>query len=175
MNIIRSAILATCASVAVSGLALAQAPESGERHLRHTHMGMMHKHGRAHALRSDSFLGVIRQLELSDEQRQGIRSLLEANGGQRKALRERRQRNAAAMATALPNDPDYPALIEEQKRLAADLIQHRSELRTQVFALLTPEQQARLPELLAERQARIEERRKKMRERFRERRAAADA
>ena len=74
----------------------------------------------------------------------------------------------SASATTMPDDANYPALIAAQKQLAADAIQQMSDTQTQIYAVLTPEQRAKVPEILAERQAKWEQRRENFRNRMKE-------
>ena len=54
-----------------------------------------------------------------------------------------------ALAAGSPNDPGYPALLATAKANAAALIQFESDLRTQVYAVLTAAQTARIPAIVA--------------------------
>ena len=97
--------------------------------------------------------------ELTAEQKQSVRAVFENNAPQRKALHARQRSNREALASTMPDDPGYPALIAAKKQLAAEAIQQASDTQTQVFALLTAEQKAKIPQILAERKARWEQRR----------------
>jgi Spy/CpxP family protein refolding chaperone len=93
---------------------------------------------------------VIHRLDLTDSQRQSIRDLFEANRPQQQALRAEQREVMEASRKTLPDDPNYQALVQKRKDLAAQAIQQRSDLEVQIFALLTPEQKAKVPELAAE-------------------------
>ncbi|HMN45591.1 MAG TPA: Spy/CpxP family protein refolding chaperone [Povalibacter sp.] len=159
-NRLRTSILAACAALTIAGgIAYAgvgaDGKDAGQRHGHH-----MHRHGGA------PLMGTLRQLDLTDEQKQSVRSVFANTRQQREALRDQQRSNRTALASTMPDDPKYPALIADRKKLAADAIQQSSDTQTQIYALLTPEQKAQIPQLLAERKARWEERR----ERFKERR-----
>lgn len=158
-NRIRTAVLAACAALTIAGgVAHAhgdktsgrEAPSRMSRHYGHERLPLA---------------GTLKQLELSAEQRQSVRSIFESNAGARRALHEQRRANRAALASTMPDDPGYPALIETRKSLAAQAIQQASDVETQIYALLTPEQKAKVPPILAERKARWEQRRGQRRER----------
>jgi Spy/CpxP family protein refolding chaperone len=51
---------------------------------------------------------------------------------------------------ANPGDPGHQAAVQAAKARAAERIDHFSEVQQQVYALLTPAQQAKLPQVLAE-------------------------
>jgi Spy/CpxP family protein refolding chaperone len=113
-----------------------------------------------HGLRAgmhSSFMHAVRQLNLSDDQKQRISSLL---GTQRESMRA----NADALranfdALANPGDPNYSAAVSAAKTAAANAIQNRSDLEVQIYGLLTPDQQAQLPKVLADMKTRTEQRR----------------
>ncbi len=164
-NRFRTSLLAACAALTIAG-GVAHAgtdtdgKEASQRHgQRH---GQSHHHGDA------PLLGTLKQLDLTTAQKQSIRSIFESNAPQRQALREQQHSNRTALASTMPDDPRYPALIATQKQLAADAIQQSSDTQTQIYALLTPEQKAQIPQLLAERQARREQRREQFKDRGRQ-------
>lgn len=169
-NKLRTSILAACAALTMTGIAYAGASadsrQDGPRQGHH-----MHRHGGHHG--ATPLMGTLRQLDLTDEQKQSIRSVFENTRSQRLALRDQQRTNRTALAATMPDDPKYPALIATQKTLAADAIQHSSDRQTQIYALLTPEQKAQIPQLLAERKARQHERRERMKERGARRKAEA--
>jgi protein CpxP len=108
------------------------------------------------ALRTHFFDGgaplahVIHRLDLTDAQRQSIRDLYEAARPQHQALRAEQRELMEASRKTLPDDPNYQALVQKRKDLAAQAIQQRSDLEVQIFALLTPEQKAKVPALAAD-------------------------
>lgn len=97
------------------------------------------------------------QLELTDAQRQQIRQMA---GQHRDAMRPlvERMRTAAdarrqAMAALPVDEGRIRAATEQLAQAQADLAVQQARLRSDIFALLTPEQQARAQQLGAERQA----------------------
>ncbi|HKE96099.1 MAG TPA: Spy/CpxP family protein refolding chaperone [Povalibacter sp.] len=160
-NRLRNSVLAACAALTLAGgvaLANSAADDAGAGQ---NHSGM-HRHG---GHRGGAMMSVIRQLDLTAEQKQSIHSIFEGSANQRKAMADLRRANRESLAITMPDDPNYPALIAAQKRLAADAIQHASDLQTQVYAVLTPQQKAQVPQLMAERKARWEERRQRFQQR----------
>lgn len=104
---------------------------------------------------------IVQRLDLSDAQRQSLSSLLEATKAQSQELRKQQRELLEASLKTLPDDPDYPALIEKRKQLAIAAIQQRSDLNIQIYALLTPEQKAQVPALIEEMKTNAKERRMK--------------
>ena len=141
--------IALCATVAVAGTvyesaAWAQGPGSGGWH-RHGHPGM----GGGF---DGGFMAALHELNLSDTQKQSIHSIMSAA---RTSLQSAHAAPSAAMqafATALPDDPNYPQLvanaIQQSQQMAAQHIQHMSDIRTQVYAVLSADQKKQLPALL---------------------------
>jgi protein CpxP len=91
----------------------------------------------------------LRELNLSPDQQTQVKAIYAAAKGQMQAQRTQARANRQALRAASPNDPGYPALLATVKADAAAGIQLASDLRTQVYAVLTPEQQARIPALQA--------------------------
>lgn len=150
---LKSSLLAACTALALTGgVAYATNSDHSEGGTQAAHM---HRHGH----HGSALMSTLKQLDLTAEQQQSVHAVFQTSGEQRKALGERRKANHEALATILPDDPKYPALIEERKRLASQAIQQASETESQIYALLTPEQKAKLPQLLAERKAQWDQRR----------------
>jgi protein CpxP len=153
MNLkLKSSVLAACAALTLAG-GVVYATESGNQN--EAKASHMHRHSQ----RGSALMSTLKQLNLTPEQQQSVRSVFQNNADQHKTLSEQRRANRQALASTLPDDPKYPGLIEERKRLATESIQQRSDTETQIYALLTPEQKAQVPQLLAERKARWEQHR----------------
>lgn len=161
---LRTSLLAACAALTIAGGIAYAGASVGGKDAGHRHHGQMHRHGGA-PHRDMTLMRTLKQLDLTAEQKQGVQSIFEGNAPQRQTLREQQRSNRAALASTMPDDPKYPELIATQKKLATDAIQHTSDTQTQVYALLTPEQKARIPQVLAERKARWEQRREQHKER----------
>lgn len=151
---LRQGVLAACAALTLAGgIAYAnsagtEANDTGSHRYAH-----MYRHG------GSALMGTLKQLDLAAEQKQSIRSVFDGNADQRRALWQQQRANRESLASTLPDAPDYPALVAEQKDLAVQAIQQASDTQTQIYSLLTAEQKAKVPQLLAERKARRDERR----------------
>ena len=103
------------------------------------------------------------ELGLSPEQRQTIRGFFDsAQPGFRK-LHEQMRANTKLILDTQPDDPKYQTVVQQVSQSSAELAQQMvlqsSQLRTQVYGVLTPEQRTKLKAKQAEMQARWGERR----------------
>lgn len=121
-------------------------------------------------------LAMLRQLDLTETQRDQVRQVME---GQREAFRAIGERLAAAhkaqhaAVTAAPLDEQaVRAKSAELAEVMADAAVLRARVHSEVFAVLTPEQQAKAAELAAQREARRDQVRERVRQRIQQRRAA---
>ena len=103
-------------------------------------------------------LRAIRQLDLSDAQKQSVQSLMKSAREQNRA---RTRDSSQSLAQVNPGDPAYAAAVQKAKTDAINRIQQRSDLDVQIYALLTSEQQAKLPEVLKNLQAKQRQRHQK--------------
>ena len=165
MKRVRHALLAGCAAVAIAAGAFAASPDSGTdagAPVKAPHgWGGPHHQGPGGGL---PFMGALKKLNLTAEQQQSIHGILGASKPQRESLREQEHANLAALATTMPDDPNYATLVQTQKTLAGNAIQLRSDLAVQLFAVLTPQQKAQLPQILADAKAKMQERRQQWRD-----------
>lgn len=165
MKMVRTlALVATLGGALAGGSALAQPPDGvvrGEGPRRgHGGPGMMGRGGPGLELR---------QLNLTDAQGQQIRTLTQQHREQTKAAATRLHTAMEAQRKAVETVPlDEAAirattqeLVEAQTELAIE----RARLHAEVFALLTPEQQAQAAKLRAEREARRSQMRERMQQR----------
>ena len=101
------------------------------------------------------------ELNLSDEQRAQVRSLSEQYRTQAQAAGERLAAAKTAQRKAVETIPADEALIrsttQELAEAQTEVAIHQAHLRGELFALLTPAQQAQVTRLLAEREARAEQ------------------
>jgi Spy/CpxP family protein refolding chaperone len=110
--------------------------------------------GTARARPVRQFFRALKQLNLSDDQKQQIKALVSAERQSAKA-----QAAADLSVLANPADPNYASALQGVKDRAGARIQHWSDLQMQIFNMLTPEQKAQLPQVLSAMQARIAQRR----------------
>lgn len=92
---------------------------------------------------------VLDQLDLTPEQQTQVKAIMAQAKARLQTLRGAMNTDQFALAAASPNDPAYPALLATAKENAAALIQFESDLRTQVYAVLTPAQAAHIPAIVA--------------------------
>jgi Spy/CpxP family protein refolding chaperone len=98
----------------------------------------------------------LHQLNLSDAQHKSVESLLDGLKQQREANIATERSNLEALGN--PGDKDYATAVQTAKTLAATSIQRRADVETQIYNLLTAEQKAKLPQVLAELKAKQGER-----------------
>jgi Spy/CpxP family protein refolding chaperone len=125
-------------------------PQGKEIHGKHD----MHRHGMR---RPSPFMASLHQLNLSDAQHKSVESLLDGLKQQREANIATERNNLEALGN--PGDKDYATAVQTAKTLAATSIQRRADVETQIYNLLTAEQKAKLPQVLAELKAKQGERR----------------
>ena len=105
----------------------------------------------------------LRQLDLTDAQREAVRGVMEASRSELKAIRERSAPLRAALRDATTAEVVDEALVRHYTAqladVQADMAIASAKVRAEIFQLLTPEQQAKVQELRAERERRMEERR----------------
>ena len=90
------------------------------------------------------------QLGLSTEQKQQVRSLLQERAAEFKSLGAQLRTARRAVNSAIANDETEGAIraaSAEVAKVEADMAVLRAAVRKQVFAVLTPEQQAKAKEL----------------------------
>ena len=103
-----------------------------------------HFHGR-----QGGFGHVLRQLNLTPEQKTQVQSIFAQAKPQLQALRSNSRANREQLATVSPNDPGYAALVATEQSAAAARVKMRTDLWGQVYAVLTPAQQAAIPGIVA--------------------------
>jgi protein CpxP len=145
------AAAAAVVSLALGGVALAQ-PGRGE------HRGMW---GGGHRGMRGAGLPFA-QLNLSDDQRQEIRRIMDQHRTERQALMQRLHESRRAQADAVRAVPADEAAIRarsaEVAKVETDAALLRARVHGEIFNVLTPDQQAKAKELRAEREARRQQR-----------------
>ncbi len=104
-------------------------------------------------------LRATRQLNLTADQQASIKSILANARAQMKAAHASGQAPVDMAVLANPGDPNYATALQSAKTLAANRIQTESELQGQIYNVLTAEQKAQLPTVLAAMKAQAAERR----------------
>jgi Spy/CpxP family protein refolding chaperone len=145
------AAVATAAETTTPAAASTATPAPGGQH---------HWHGHHAGMLVGLTLRATKQLNLTAEQQASIKSVLSAARTQQKAAMAAAQ-GGRVDVTALgnPGDPNYATALQSAKTLAANRIQHESELQAQIYNVLTPEQKTQLPTVLAGMKAKAAQRR----------------
>lgn len=104
-------------------------------------------------------LRATRQLNLTADQQASIKSILENAHAQAKAARASGEAPVDMAVLANPGDPNYATALQSAKTLASNRIQTESELQGQIYNVLTAEQKAQLPTVLASMKAQAAQRR----------------
>lgn len=111
----------------------------------------------------------LRQLDVSEAQREQMRSIVEAHAAQARTLAERARAAREALREAITAEVLDEALVRQRAAdvaaVEADLAVLRAQIHQQVFAVLTPEQQQKARDLRAQAQERLRQRLEQMRER----------
>jgi Spy/CpxP family protein refolding chaperone len=115
---------------------------------------------------------LLRGLDLSEVQRDQVRTIMSTHREESRALQQRQQAAMRALQDATEGTDE--AAIRQQGEavgaVIADAAVLRSKVRAEVWAVLTPEQQAKAEQLRAERKTRMAERQKQMQQRMEQRR-----
>jgi periplasmic protein CpxP/Spy len=175
--------VAAVAAVVTTGYVHAQAQDSTAAPARHERRGpggpggLFGRGGPGGPGGFGGGMALLRQLDLTEEQRSQVRQVMESHRDALKAIGDRLQ-----AAHRAENDAVTAAQFDEQlvRTKAADLaavmadaaVLH-AKVHSEVFAVLTPEQQAKAAELKAQFQARGEQFRQQFRDRVKERRQRA--
>jgi Spy/CpxP family protein refolding chaperone len=104
-------------------------------------------------------LRATKQLNLTAEQQASIKSILGTARAQAKAAHASGQAPVDMAVLANPGDPNYATALQSAKTLAANRIQKESELQGQIYNVLTAQQKAQLPAVLASMKERAAQRR----------------
>jgi Spy/CpxP family protein refolding chaperone len=142
-----AAVAAVSTTTAPAATTAATAPAPGGKHWHHRHGGML----------VGVMLRATRQLNLTSEQETTIKGILST---------ARAQHQSAAGAAAVdvttlanPGDPNYATALQNAKAAAATRLQNQVELQSQIYNVLTADQKAKLPQVLADMKTKAEARR----------------
>ena len=107
-------------------------------------------------------------LDLTPEQRDSMEAIRESYRPRLESLRKSGRDNRRALAETAPDNPDYATVVAAASQAAAEhasqLVLVTAEMRREVHAVLTPEQQAKARELRVTMRERVQERRQQRRE-----------
>lgn len=143
---------ATTTSTAAPAAPAATTPAPGGRHWHHRHGGML----------VGVMLRATRQLNLTADQQAAIKGILSNARAQHQAAA-----GTAGVATAgvdivtlgNPGDPNYAAALQNARTAAANRLQKEVDLQGQIYNVLTADQKAKLPQVLADMKSKAEQRR----------------
>ena len=97
------------------------------------------------------------KLDLSAAQKQQVKDIMTTAHPQLQSLHEQMRANSLKLQQTKPTDPNYAsiaaAVSQTHGSLSAQMMTQHSEIRAQVFKVLTPAQQTQLAALEAEKQA----------------------
>jgi protein CpxP len=117
---------------------------------------------------------VLRQLDLTDEQRAQVRQVMASHRDELRAigqkLRAAHRAQAEAVTASQFDEQAVRTRAAELAAISADAAVLRARVHSEVFAVLTPDQQAKAAELKAQREARVQQRRERAREGVKQRR-----
>jgi Spy/CpxP family protein refolding chaperone len=102
-------------------------------------------------------LRATRQLNLTSDQQASIKNILSTARSQHQANAGTAGVNLTALAN--PGDPNYAAALQNAKTAAANRFQSQVELQGQIYNVLTADQKAKLPQVLADMKSKAEQRR----------------
>ena len=101
---------------------------------------------------------VLHQLNLTADQKTQVQGILAQAKPQLQTLTSTSRSDRLSLAKAAPTDPSYPSLLAAVKADATARIQQGADIRQQIYAVLTPAQQAQIPQIIDTQQAKWETR-----------------
>lgn len=135
----------------VAGLALGggMLAHAGDDTGKHPHCG---HHGGHHGM-GGPMMEVFKQLDLSEAQKKTVHELMKNGHENMRSQGDAMRAQHRAFLTAIPGTAGYQQQVNQMADAAADAarshVQAMAELHGKIYAVLTPEQQARLPGILA--------------------------
>jgi Spy/CpxP family protein refolding chaperone len=155
-------VLAVASMGGAAGVAYAQsttAPATTTTTTAPAHGGHMWHHHHDGGLLVGMTLRATKQLNLTADQQASIKTILTTAHAQAKAARAAGQAPVDMAVLGNPGDPNYATALQSAKTLAATRIQNESELQGQIYNVLTADQKAQLPAVLATLKAQAQQRR----------------
>ena len=121
----------------------------GGRHWHHGHRGG--------GMLVGVMLRATRQLNLTSDQQASIKSIMSTARAQHQAAAG--TAGVDMMTLANPGDPNYATALQNAKTAAATRLQNQVALQSQIYNVLTADQKAKLPQVLADMKSKFEARR----------------
>ena len=91
---------------------------------------------------------LMRKLDLSDQQREQVRDIMKKSRPQFQTLRTQMRDNQRRLMDINPDDPNYAAVVAQVSQangqVMTQMIQARSQLRADMYKVLSPEQKQKL-------------------------------
>jgi Spy/CpxP family protein refolding chaperone len=147
--------LGTLALMSVAAAGFAQAPTSSPEAEPPVAAHATGHHG-CGPMREHPLLRVLHKLQLTAAQKTQIKSICEATRPNAESLAKSMHENLEALISTPPSDARYQALLETAKANALEHIKLLSDTQAKIYAVLTPEQQAKIPEIVAAEKAKRE-------------------
>jgi Spy/CpxP family protein refolding chaperone len=104
-------------------------------------------------------LRATKQLNLTAEQQASIKTILSTARAQAKAAHAANASSVDMSVLGNPGDANYATALQSAKSLASTRIQNESEIQGQIYNVLTAQQKAQLPTVLASMKAQAAQRR----------------
>ena len=136
---------AFAATTTTTPAATTTTPASGAHH--------WHRHGGGMLI--GVMLRATHQLNLTSEQQTTIKGILSTARSQHKAS----QTPVDVFTLANPGDPNYATALQTARSAAATRLQNEADLQGQIYNVLTADQKAKLPQVLADMKTKAEQRR----------------
>lgn len=111
-------------------------------------------------------------LNLTDAQREQVRTILQSHRDEGRAIHDKANAALDALRKATEGTVDEGAVSQQGQALGAAIGEAavlRAKVRSEVFAVLTPEQQAEANKIAADRRTRLQQRREQMQQRRQQR------
>ena len=119
-------------------------------------------------------MAMLRQLDLTEDQRAQVKQVMDSHRAELQAIGEKlraaHKAQQDAVTAAQFDEQAVRTKAAELATLTADAAVLHAKVHSEVFAVLTPEQQTKAAELKAQRQARVQQMRERVRDRVKERR-----
>jgi Spy/CpxP family protein refolding chaperone len=144
-----AAVAAVSTTTTPSATTTTTAPAPGGKHWHHGHRGG--------GMLVGVMLRATRQLNLTAEQQASIKGILSTARAQHQAAAG--TASIDLMTLANPGDPNYATALQNAKAAARTRLQNEVELQGQIYNVLTADQKAKLPQVLADMKSKFEARR----------------
>jgi Spy/CpxP family protein refolding chaperone len=141
-----AAVAAVSTAPTTATTSTATTPAPGGRHWHHRHGGML----------VGVMLRATRQLNLTADQQTTIKGILSAARAQHEAAGTA---SVDMLTLANPGDANYATALQNAKAAAATRLQNQVELQSQIYNVLTADQKAKLPQVLADMKSKAQARR----------------